>query len=190
MAFSGQLIPCCAPSRSHDIIIFIIIIANTHLRLLVDSRMRSRICWWEEPSMLTPLMVTMMSPEKEKDEIMEKVEVSDNSQAAVTQFFIRSGSTTRAAADRQPKGFFRLGRSLHTCGRVLLWLTCGQTCTLGSAVLVHPAHERAHFRPCGVFLLQTVGLQSEKRCKMLGEGERNPSAAAASAATASSSSSS
>lgn len=54
MAFSDQLIP------------FVVISWETHFRLLADSRMSSRICWWEEPSMLTPLMVTMMSPEKDK----------------------------------------------------------------------------------------------------------------------------
>lgn len=34
----------------------------THLRLLVDSLIRSRMCWWDDPSTLTPLMVTMISP--------------------------------------------------------------------------------------------------------------------------------
>ena len=34
----------------------------TYFRLLVDSLIRSSMCWWDDPSMLTPLMVTIISP--------------------------------------------------------------------------------------------------------------------------------
>lgn len=34
----------------------------TYFKLLVDPRIKSRMCWWEKPSMLSPLMVMMTSP--------------------------------------------------------------------------------------------------------------------------------
>lgn len=107
--------------------------------------------------MLTPLMVTMMSPVKMRT---QQVDVSDAETKA--RLGVASGNTYRwkVASIELPDIRFEDFVRATEC----LWFTCGQTSTLSSAVLLHLSHKRAHLRCSGVFHLDAVGLQS-KRCK-------------------------
>lgn len=108
--------------------------------------------------MLTPLMVTMISPAKMR---AQQVDVSDTEMKARLSVASVYAYRWKVAYIEPPVIRFD---DFVRANRVFLWFTCGQTSTLSSAVLLHLSHKGAHLCCSGVFHLDAIGLQS-KRCK-------------------------
>lgn len=142
---------------------------------MVDAPIRSSMCWWEDPSMLTPLIVMITSPIKRKTEAISyrktwllcivsvylSVWVSRwKTGWHVCEAFVHQRSTIRSCWSVY-KPIFMWVYMVHIGSGGCGWFTCGQPSTLSSAVLLHLAHKRAHFHCRAVPLLQAVGLQQK-----------------------------
>lgn len=146
---------------------------------MVDAPIRSSMCWWEDPSMLTPLIVMITSPIKRKTEAISyrktwllcivsvylSVWVSRwKTGWHVCEAFVHQRRTIRSCWSVYKRIFMCIlvwAYMVHIGSGGCGWFTCGQPSTLSSAVLLHLAHKRAHFHCRAVPLLQAVGLQQK-----------------------------
>lgn len=133
------------------------------------------MCWWDDPSILTPFIVMMMSPTINEDAKNRNSSVTGRQTWLCVVFVHRYVcicgwvgvcmliSDISVNLCVQLKGVIRsdsfvcVWNMCRGCG----WLTCGQAGALSCAVLLHLAHKRAHLHCRAVLQLQAIGLQQE-----------------------------